>query len=284
MGKILKFIILILGIISNPVGLQLSKIFYENKLLELNIARGNIEYSDKNRYIAHAGGAIENYAYSNSLEALNVNWENGFKYFELDIHQTADDTYVAVHDWNEWKKTSGYQGELPPNLEDFKQYKIYRKFTPLDINDINKWFGSHEEAILVTDKIRNPTKFVNSFFHQDRLMIEVFSLEDLNDLNMINIKSIANWDILLENYPGYESSIIKGIIDNDIKYIAVSRFRVYDSRKLFYNINKIGIKIYVYHVNYEDGKDEKYVICHEFGYVFGMYADKIDFTKKISCN
>ena len=275
---------MILGIISNPIGLQLSKIFYENKLLELNIARGNIEYSDKNRYIAHAGGAIENYAYSNSLEALNVNWENGFKYFELDIHQTADGIYVAVHDWNDWKKTSGYQGELPPNLEDFKQYKIYRKFTPLDINDINKWFGSHEEAILVTDKIRNPTKFVNSFFHKDRLMMEVFSLEDLNDLNMINIKSIANWDILLENYPGYESSIIKGIIDNDIKYIAVSRFRLNDSRKLFYNINKIGIKIYVYHVNYEDGKDEKYVICNEFGYVFGMYADKLDFTKDISCN
>ena len=82
--------------------------------------------------------------------------------------------------------------------------------------------------------------------------MEVFSLDALNDLNMINIKSIANWDILLENYPGDESSIIEGIINNNIKYIAVSRFRINDSRKLFYNITKMGVKIYVYHVNYED--------------------------------
>ena len=280
----LKFLILIIGLISNPIILDLSKIVYENRFLKINITRENMEYSEKNRYIAHAGGAIENYTYSNSLEALNINWGNGFKYFELDIHQTADGIYVAVHDWDDWKKTSGYQGELPPNLEDFKQHKIYRKFTPLDINDINNWFGSHEEAVLVTDKIRNPAKFVNYFLHKNRLMMEVFSLDALNDLNMIKIKSIANWDILLENYPGDESSIIEGIINNNIKYIAVSRFRVNDSRKLFYSITKMGVRIYVYHVNYEDGKDEKYVICNEFGYVFGMYADNFDFRKNVSCN
>ena len=36
-----------------------------------------MEYSEKNRYIAHAGGAIENYTYSN-LRSLNINWKNGF--------------------------------------------------------------------------------------------------------------------------------------------------------------------------------------------------------------
>ena len=43
-------------------------------------------------------------------------------------------------------------------------------------------------------------------------MMEIFSLEALNDLKQINIKSIANWDILLENFPGDEKSIIKDFI------------------------------------------------------------------------
>jgi len=284
LNKEFKFIILTLGFVTNPIILQISKIVYENKFQELNITQENTEYSEKDRYIAHAGGAVENYLYSNSLEALNTNWGNGFKYFELDIHQTSDGIYVAVHDWNEWKQSSGYQDQLPPNLEDFKKYKIYGKFTPLDIDDINHWFSFHEEAVLITDKIRNPVKFANKFLHKNRLMMEIFSLEALNDLKQINIKSIANWDILLENFPGDEKSIIKGILDNDIKYIAVSRFRVKDNRRLFYNITKMGVKIYVYHVNYEDGKDEKYVICNEFGYIFGMYADNFDFSKNVSCD
>jgi hypothetical protein len=34
------------------------------------------------------------------------------------------------------------------------------------------------------------------------------------------------------------------------------------------------IKVYVYNVNFDPGKDEQYVLDNEIGYVYGMYADK----------
>jgi hypothetical protein len=41
-------------------------------------------------FIAHAGGAIGHYTYTNSLEALNSNYEKGFRFFEIDLSWTSD--------------------------------------------------------------------------------------------------------------------------------------------------------------------------------------------------
>lgn len=38
-------------------------------------------------YIAHAGGGVENYTYTNSLESLNSSYEQGFRFFELDLEE-----------------------------------------------------------------------------------------------------------------------------------------------------------------------------------------------------
>jgi len=36
-----------------------------------------------------------------------------------------------------------------------------------------------------------------------------------------------------------------------------------------------GIRVYVFHVNEEEGIDEEYVIRHDMDYVYGMYADRL---------
>src|SRR5690625_6358053 len=40
--------------------------------------------------IAHAGGAIEGFNYTNSLEALNHAYDQGVRLFEMDILETSD--------------------------------------------------------------------------------------------------------------------------------------------------------------------------------------------------
>nr|WP_262889024.1 hypothetical protein [Nonlabens sp. Ci31] len=37
------------------------------------------------------------------------------------------------------------------------------------------------------------------------------------------------------------------------------------------------MKTYVYHVNFQAGKNEKYVVEYELGSVYGMYADDWNF-------
>ena len=42
-------------------------------------------------------------------------------------------------------------------------------------------------------------------------------------------------------------------------------------------LKEAGIKVFVYHVNAEIGKDEAFVLCNDFDVVYGMYADEWDF-------
>lgn len=50
--------------------------------------------------ITHAGGLLDGVAYTNSLEALNQNYQSGRRIFEIDLALTADDHIVLAHDWD----------------------------------------------------------------------------------------------------------------------------------------------------------------------------------------
>ena len=118
--------------------------------------------NDPSRFIAHAGGQIEGHTYTNSLEALDWNYKNGLRLFELDIIKTFDGHYVAAHDWNSWKHKTKYIGTLPATKKEFLKIKIKDKFTPLDMEAINQWFTIHSDAILVTDKVNEPYCFCST--------------------------------------------------------------------------------------------------------------------------
>ena len=79
---------------------------------------------DKNRFIAHAGGIAKGETYTNSLEALDRSYKNGFRLFELDIIKTKDGHYVGYHNWNLWRDKTGYSGAIPPDLKTFHENKI----------------------------------------------------------------------------------------------------------------------------------------------------------------
>src|SRR5210317_451008 len=50
-------------------------------------------------FIAHAGGSLNGQKYTNSLEALNLNYQKGHRFFEVDFSWTSDEGLVAIHDW-----------------------------------------------------------------------------------------------------------------------------------------------------------------------------------------
>ena len=82
------------------------------------------------QFIAHAWGEINGEIYTNSLEALTYSYEQGAKFFELDILETVEGKLIAAHD------------------ED--------SISTLEINGINDRFEQHSDAILITDKIDDP--------------------------------------------------------------------------------------------------------------------------------
>jgi glycerophosphoryl diester phosphodiesterase len=127
------------------------------------------------RFIAHAAGQIDDKRYTNSLEALNLGYENGLKLFEIDLIQTRDGRYVGVHDWDTWQAATG-SATLPPTHREFKETLLFGRYHPLDLADLDRWFGERSDAYLVTDKISDFSTLLDGFSHRRRLIVEVFSV------------------------------------------------------------------------------------------------------------
>lgn len=136
-------------------------------------------------YIAHAGGAIDGYVYTNSLEAMENAAALGYRYIELDLQYTADSVLVAAHSWGDFNRITGFVhcGDTAPVLKEFVARRIYGKYTPVTLNDINDFFTRHKELFLVTDKVSD-VQVLNEAFPslKERMVVEAFSYDDYRNL------------------------------------------------------------------------------------------------------
>jgi hypothetical protein len=234
-----------------------------------------------NRLIAHAGGEINGYRYTNSLEAMNHNYNKGFRFFELDILKTSDNYYVAAHDWKSWSTKTNYKGPLAPDIETFNKQKIHGVYTPMDMDLINHWFNEHPDAVLVTDKINEPLDFANKFIDRNRLMMELFTWSAVSEALRIRIKSAIPTSSLVNGIKGNKVSYLKRL---GIKDVAVDRPGAKTQKHVIAMLTHSGINTYAFNIHMEKGVDEKYVICNESEYFYGIYADNWDFSLPLVCN
>ena len=130
------------------------------------------ESPDLPHYIAHAGGSIYRYMYSNSLEAVRNTLAHGFDFMELDLSVTSDGELVAWHDWQfEWTEA--------PTHDEFMARKIYGLFTPIDFPRMDSILTANPQLTLVTDKISDPAvidRWLGKY--KDRMWVECFSDAD----------------------------------------------------------------------------------------------------------
>jgi sulfatase-like protein len=222
------------------------------------------------RYIAHAAGIIDGIKYTNSKEALDHSYAQGFRLFELDIMETKDNFYVAGHDWNHWAKETGYKGILPVSKNEFLKHKIRGRFSSMDMDGINSWFAAHDDAVLVTDKVNDPKRFAAQFVDKERLMMELFSLPAVEAATSNGVTALLSEKPLSQ----IKGDLISYLKKHKINHVTLSRRSINKRRTLLKKLRKHKIKVYVYHVNFDSGKDEEYVLNNEIGLVYGMYADK----------
>jgi|TARA_B110000091_G_C13795727_1_gene467761 lipoteichoic acid synthase len=255
----------------NTNGISNPKITY----LELDVSNNYLDYKkDNTRFIAHAGGEIDNKKYSNSLEALNLSYKKGFKLFELDIIKTSDGKFVAAHDWNHWKKITKYNDTSPVTLKKFLSKKVFGKYTPLDMVAINDWFNNHTDAILVTDKINEPLIFSELFVDKSRLMMELFDEESLQKGLKSKILSAMPSQSIIDNM---KIKDVEKFAQKGVKNIAISRRFILQNKLLLKEFKKFGIKPFVYHINFDPGINEDYVVKYEMDFIYGIYADEWKF-------
>lgn len=143
-----------------------SKQFYNN----------GMKHGDK-AYIAHGGG-VGSFVYTNCREAIIDSINKGFRYIEIDLHETNDGDLVGIHDWDSFATRTG--NKLTRNFRqlstlELKKLKIDGKYTVLSSEDICEIMKQNPDIILVTDKIENFDILIKRIPFPDRMIVEVFS-------------------------------------------------------------------------------------------------------------
>jgi len=105
---------------------------------------------DELMLIAHAGGAVEGWASTNSLEALQHSAAMGHRYIEVDLMLTTDGKVVLNHDW-QWVtgRTPGAPN-VPVDHGTFMQYRIFGQFTPVDLDMLIGFLDEHPHVRIIT--------------------------------------------------------------------------------------------------------------------------------------
>lgn len=250
-------------------------------------------------FIATGAGKIDEYIYTNSLDALNKNYMMGVKIFELDLNTTLDNKVVAVHDWNRWKKRTLYEGVLPPSFTDFKNYLIDNRYLPLEGKEIINWFKARPDTKLIIDKTNEPI-FINDYFREisDRIIIRTYTKKSLdislnNQINNILIEEKIIWR------HGLKKEYFKFLNEKKIKPygFSVSKKTFYRNYSFYKYVKKLGFKVYIYGVNHNvdpnnvvsniieiDGIKENIinklavdakVLCDLHSYIDGIYTYEI---------
>ena len=271
-----------------PISYLENKISFEPKKY-LNNSKIKNYISDKKRFIAHAGGSIDENIYTNSLEALNLNYKKGFRLFELDLNLTTDNFIVAAHDWKMWNSFTSSSVDAIPTLSEFNSKKILGLYSPLDAQKISNWFNQREDAILVTDKIKDIELLeLQIKIPKERVIIEVFNKESLFEAKSRGYKVIVDLNFLkkiedpltfLKNnnieFISSSVSIVKKLDNNILNFVKTLFYTPLEKKLVDENY-----KIYAYHLNDKNlNIDEINLICNYSEFFYGMYADNWSFDK-----
>ena len=228
--------------------------------------------ADTTRFIAHAGGAIHGKIYTNSLDALNHSYKNGFRLMELDLTFSKDSSIIALHDWELWRVMIRNRSiSTPVSTTTFLETKLYDSILPLDIEGINTWFSEHHDAVLVTDKFEHPTLLSKLFIDKNRLMMEMNHEDSIERAIELGILGVMLGEVFVRKA---DPKKIRQFFEKGVKYAVVSRSFIHEYPHKTRFMKGLGIKIYIHNPEYENGIDLNYMINYELDYVYGVYADE----------
>lgn len=122
-------------------------------------------------YIMHALGGLEGtYSYVNSIDALEANYQEGYRLYEVDVSFTSDSQLVLAHSNNgdkndgssggdrwaksDWEKKLGlpYDEDNPSmTYDEFMSITIQGKFQPSSFADLVDFVREHQDIYIMID-------------------------------------------------------------------------------------------------------------------------------------
>lgn len=172
--RIRKFLMILLGVVfvglCVAVAITLVALDKKKTKLEDPVVQYQRLLQD-HKYIMHALGGVENtYTYTNSLDAMQLAYDEGERFFEADISFTSDKQLVLAHcngkgafvndgednTWNEndWENRLGqvYNPKHPlATYDEFMNFTIQEKFTANSFSDLVDFMREHKDVYVTLD-------------------------------------------------------------------------------------------------------------------------------------
>ena len=244
--------------------LNQNKVVYNNR----NNVPSIPKYKD-GMIIMHAGGFIAGVNYSNMLDAVRYHYNQGRRYFELDIERSTDGNLVLIHDFG------GYQSKFfnvtenkSFTLKEFLDFESVHGFEQMEMENLVNFLRDHKDAYVVTDikdKNVDTLKKIREVSPEtlDQIIPQIYNFSEYNEVKSLGYKNII---LTLYKINSPDREIIDFVKANKLYAVTMSRSRL-DS-KLFNELKKTNVKIFTHTVNSMD-ELKKY---KEKG-VFGFYSD-----------
>ncbi len=170
-------------------------------------------YVQNQKYIMHAGGSINKTYYTNSFEAIDKNYQDGNRIFEIDLNFSSDGDLVLIHSWDAFGYQSilrkEYPGEVTPlSTKEFKKTKISGQFTSMTITDLINFMKKnpycyfllnlkHGSKVEVTNK--GLTALVKAAKY-DKKILNRFIIWGYNTKVIAEAKKIYNFELITFSY------------------------------------------------------------------------------------
>ncbi len=199
--------------------------------------------------IAHAGGDKWGYRLTNSLEALDEAYDNGFTVIELDFERTSDGKYVLLHDWDSMAERMLF-GSGVLTYEEFMAADTFASLTLMDLEMLLEWLAEHEECRIVTDAKCGNDPFLADLFTaagdlRERFIPQAYSYDDY-----AFAKDIGFDDVILTLYRmGEVSADELTSFAEENKPWAVTIPKANLTEEMLAGLKAIGIRTYAHTVN-----------------------------------
>ncbi|MBQ6893854.1 MAG: hypothetical protein IJN48_06570 [Clostridia bacterium] len=157
--------------------------------------------------IIHAGGEIDGILGSNSLEALEASYANGYRVIEIDFVLSSDGEPVCLHDWSKYYSKS--LSETPITKAEFEKVLIFGKYTSMTFDSLANWMKEHPDVYIVTDIKENNVDVLRLMARKhpeivSRIIPQIYQYEEY-----IYVRASGYSNIILTLYrlPTYEQKI-----------------------------------------------------------------------------
>ena len=217
--------------------------------------------------IAHAGGAVYGYRLTNSLEALDASYGNGFRFFELDFEVTSDGKYVLLHDWESMAGRMLFsEGKMA--LDEFKSAEKFASLTLLDLEGLFQWLRGHEDCYIVTDGKCGNEPFLAELYESAGELSGRFIPQAYSYGEYEMAKNIGFEQVILTLYGMNDSEEGLFSFAEDQKPWAITIPASVLTQTLVSGLAKLGVYTYAHTVNDLSLFEE----WHKYG-LYGIYTD-----------